>query len=164
METQREALLRRDAAALEWLIAECVQVKAAVVAADERESGLRRILNFGHTIGHALEAETSYKQYLHGEAVAWGMVAASMIGAGLQKTDAETARRIIAAVLAYAPLPRVTARSRNVARRLRTDKKTVNGAIHFVLPVEIGRVEIVRDVPERAVLQVIDELRTLSQA
>jgi len=96
--------------------------------------------------------------------VAWGMVAASMIGAGLQKTDAETARRIISAVLAYAPLPRVTAGSKRVARRLRADKKTVNGNVHFVLPVEIGRVEIVPDVPERAVLQAIDELRTLSQA
>ena len=164
MEKEREAILRRDAAALEWLIAECVRVKAAVVAADERETGLRRILNFGHTIGHALEAETSYKQYLHGEAVAWGMVAASMIGAGLQKTDAETARRIISAILAYAPLPRVTARSRSVVRRLRADKKTVNGTVHFVLPIAIGRVEIVPDVPERAVLQVVDELRTLSQA
>jgi 3-dehydroquinate synthase len=164
MEKEREAVLRRDPVALEWLIAECVAVKAAVVAADERESDLRRILNFGHTIGHALEAETSYQHYLHGEAVAWGMVAASMIGAGLQKTDAEAARRIISAVLAYAPLPRVTARSKNVARRLRADKKTVDGAVHFVLPVEIGRVEIVRDVPERAVLHAIDELRTLSQA
>jgi len=164
MEKEREAILRRDPPALEWLIAECVQVKAAVVAADERESGLRRILNFGHTIGHALEAETSYKQYLHGEAVAWGMVAASMIGAGLKKTDAQTARRIISAVLAYARLPRVTAHSQRVARRLRADKKTVNGAVHFVLPVEIGRVEIVCDVPERAVLHALDELRALSQA
>jgi len=164
MEKEREAILRRDPAALEWLIAECVAVKAAVVAADERESGLRRILNFGHTIGHALEVETSYKKFLHGEAVAWGMVAASMISAGLEKTDPETARRIRSAVLAYAPLPRVTVRSKNVARRLRADKKTVDGAIHFVLPVEIGRVEIVSDVPERAMLQAIDELRTLSQA
>jgi 3-dehydroquinate synthase len=164
MEKEREAILRRDPAALECLIAECVEVKAAVVAADEHEFGLRRILNFGHTIGHALEAETAYRQLLHGEAVAWGMVAASMIGAGLHKTDAETARRIISAVFAYASLPRVTARSRNIARRLRADKKTVDGAVHFVLPVEIGRVEIVRDVPEHAVLHAIDELRTLSQA
>jgi 3-dehydroquinate synthase len=164
MEKEREAILRRDPSALEWLIAECVAVKAAVVAADERESGLRRILNFGHTIGHALEAETAYKKYLHGEAVAWGMVAASIIGAGLEKTDPETTRRIRAAVLAYAPLPPVTVRSRNIARRLRADKKTVDGAVHFVLPVEIGRVEIVSDVPEPAVLQAIDELRRLSQA
>ncbi len=164
MEKERDAILRRDPAALEWLIAECVAVKAAVVAADERESGLRRILNFGHTIGHALEAETSYRHYLHGEAVAWGMVAASMVGVNVQKTDPKIARRIISAVLAYAPLPRVTARSRNIARRLRSDKKTVDGAIHFVLPIEIGRVEIVRDVPERTVLQAVDKLRTLSQS
>ena len=164
MEKEREAILQRDSSALEWLITHCVEVKAAVVAADERESGLRRILNFGHTVGHALEAETSYKQYLHGEAVAWGMVAAAMIGAGLQKTDADAARRIISAVLAYASLPPVAVRSKNVVRRLRADKKTIDGAIHFILPVEIGRVEVVCDVPERAVLQVVDELRTLSQA
>ena len=164
MEREREAILRRDMTALEWLIAECVAVKAAVVEADERECGLRRILNFGHTIGHALEAETSYRKYLHGEAVAWGMVGASVIGAGVEKTDAETARRIRSAVLGYAPLPPVTARSRNVTRRLRADKKSVDGAVHFVLPVEIGRVEIVSDVPEHVVLHAIDELRTLSQA
>ena len=65
---------------LEKLITECIRVKADVVSADERESGERRILNFGHTIGHALEAETDYKQFLHGEAVGWGMIAATMIG------------------------------------------------------------------------------------
>jgi 3-dehydroquinate synthase len=164
MEQQREAILRRDPAALEWLISECVQVKASVVAADDRESDLRRILNFGHTIGHALEAETSFKQYLHGEAVAWGMVAATMIAAALQLTPTDTARRIISLVLAYAPLPKVAARAKSVARRLRSDKKTMNGIVHFVLPREIGRVEIVSDVPERAVVQAVEELRTLSQA
>ena len=98
MEDHREQILQREPAALEWLITESVRVKATVVAADEREGGLRRILNFGHTIGHALEAETSYKQFLHGEAVAWGMVAAAMIAAALQRTDSETARRIISTV------------------------------------------------------------------
>jgi len=164
MEKKRAAILRRDPLALEWLIAECVAVKASVVEADERESGLRRILNFGHTIGHALEAETSYKKYLHGEAVAWGMVAATKIGARLERTDAETARRITSTVLAYAQLPPVASRSKSVIRRLRSDKKTVDGAVHFVLPVEIGQVEIVPNVPERAVLDAIEELRTLSQA
>lgn len=164
MEEQREQILQRDAAALEWLITECVRVKAAVVAADERESGLRRILNFGHTIGHALEAETGYRHFLHGEAVAWGMVAASMIAAGMQKTDSDTARRIISAVLAYAALPKVEARSKLIARRLLADKKTTNGRVHFVLPVEIGKVEVVSEVPERAVVQAVEELRYLSQA
>ena len=107
MESQRDALLRRDGALLETLITECIRVKADVVSADERESGERRILNFGHTIGHALEAETDYKQFLHGEAVGWGMIAATMIGATMQMTDSLTAQRIIGLVRAYAPLPRV---------------------------------------------------------
>jgi 3-dehydroquinate synthase len=163
MQRERERILQRDPAALQWLITECVKIKADVVAADEREGDLRRILNFGHTIGHALEAETAYRQFLHGEAVAWGMVAASMIAAGMQKTSSQTAQRIISAVLAYAPLPRVEARSKNIARRVLSDKKTVDGIAHFVLPREIGQVEIVRNVPERAVLQAIEELRYLSR-
>ncbi len=164
MENQRDRILQRDPAALEWVITECVRVKAEVVSQDERETGLRRILNFGHTIGHALEAETSYKQFLHGEAVAWGMVAASMISAAMQRTNADTARRIISTVLAYAPLPKVEPRGKKILNRLRSDKKTLDGVVHFVLPLEIGRVEVVPDVPERAVMQAIDELRYLSQA
>ena len=139
-----------------------MRVKADVVSADVREGGLRRILNFGHTIGHALEAETGYKQFLHGEAVAWGMVAAAMISAAMQRTDSETARRIISTVLAYAPLPKVETRGKRVAHRLAADKKTLDGVVHFVLPVSIGNVEIVGDVPTRAVEQAVDELRYLS--
>lgn len=162
IEDNHARVLQRDPAALEWLIAECVAVKAEVVGADERESDLRRILNFGHTIGHALEAETGFKHFLHGEAIGWGMVAAAMISAALQKTDSDTARRIISAVLALAPLPRVEVRGKKVARRLLNDKKTLNGVVHFVLPVEVGRVEIVPDVPDVAVVQSIEELRYLS--
>src|SRR5207302_4002572 len=104
-------------------ITECVRIKAEVVAADEREAGLRRILNFGHTIGHALEAETGYKHFLHGEAVAWGMVAASLISSGMQRTDAENTQRMISVVLAYAPLPRVDVKAKRIAKRLQADKK-----------------------------------------
>jgi 3-dehydroquinate synthase len=164
MEEKRDQILARDPAALEWLITECVRVKAGVVSADEHEHGLRRILNFGHTIGHALEVETGYKQFLHGEAVAWGMVAAAMIAAATQHTTSDTARRIISSVLAYAPLPKVEARGKRVAQRLLSDKKTLNGVVHFVLPVEIGKVEVVQDIPEREVVQAVDELRYLSQA
>lgn len=162
IEKNHEKLLQKDAATLEWLIAEAVRVKADVVAADEREGDLRRILNFGHTVGHALEAETSYKQFLHGEAVAWGMVAASMIAAAMQRTDSDTARKIISAVLALAPLPKVEVRGKKIARRLGSDKKTLDGVVHFVLPVAIGRVEIASDVPQAAVIQAVEELRYLS--
>jgi len=163
MEQQRDRLLRRDPAALEWLIAESVRVKAEVVAADERESDLRRILNFGHTIGHALEAETSYRHFLHGEAVAWGMVAAAMMAAAMRLAPPEDARRIISAVLSYSPLPGVTVRGSSVARRLSADKKTLGGVVHFVLPSRIGAVKIVRDLPERVIVQAVDELRYLSR-
>jgi 3-dehydroquinate synthase len=162
IEQNHERILQKDPTTLEWLISEAVRVKADVVAADEREGGLRRILNFGHTVGHALEAETGYKHFLHGEAVAWGMVAASMISAATQRADSETARKIISAILALAPLPRVDVRGKRVARRLGADKKTLNGVVHFVLPVEIGKVMIADDVPEPAVVQAVEELRYLS--
>lgn len=164
MEQNHERILQRDGEALEYLISAAVQVKAEVVAADEREADLRRILNFGHTIGHALETETGYKHFLHGEAVAWGIVAASMIAAAMQKTEPETARRIIATVLAYASLPKVTSRGKRILKRLSADKKTLDGVVHFILPTELGKVEIVSDVPEKAVVQAVEELRYLSQS
>jgi 3-dehydroquinate synthase len=164
MESNRDALLRRDGALLEALITECIRVKADVVSADEREGGERRILNFGHTIGHALEAETDYQQFLHGEAVGWGMIAATMIGAEMQVTDSLTAQRIIGLVRAYAPLPRVGVNGEGIAKRLLSDKKTVGGVPHFVLPTEIGKVEVVNTVPERAVLHAVEEIKELSEA
>ncbi len=163
MEQNRERILARDPETLEWLVAECVAVKAAVVEADERESGERRILNFGHTIGHALEADTAYKHFLHGEAVAWGMAAAAMISAAMRKAEPATTQRIISTVLAYATLPKITARSKNIVKRMKTDKKRVDGVLHFVLPVEIGRVEMCNEVPEDTVVKALDEIRYLSQ-
>jgi len=164
MESKREALLRRDGAVLEKLIAECIRVKADVVTADERESGERRILNFGHTIGHALEAETGYRKLLHGEAVGWGMIAAALIGYGLDVTDSLTAQRIIKMVLAYGPLPKFKARGRQLLKRLLADKKTVGGVPHFVLAKSIGTVEVVSDVPARVILRAIEEAKSLSVA
>jgi 3-dehydroquinate synthase len=163
MERERDKILQRDREALEWLIAETVAVTARVVSEDEREAGLRRILNFGHTLGHALEAETKYKQFLHGEAVAWGMVAATMLSVALQKAPPVTAQRIIAAVLSYSPLPKVSIRSKNVIKRLGIDKKSRNGVPHFILPVAIGKVEIFADVPEPMLVSALDEVRYLSQ-
>jgi 3-dehydroquinate synthase len=164
MESEREALLRRDGALLETLIAECIRVKADVVSADERESGERRILNFGHTIGHALEAETGYKKLLHGEAIGWGMIAAALIGYALDVTDSLTAQRIIATVFAYGPLPKFKAQSMRILKRLLADKKTIGGVPHFVLATGIGAVEVVKDVPQRVILHAIEEAKKLSIA
>jgi 3-dehydroquinate synthase len=154
--------LRRDPAKLERVIAESVKMKAKVVSADERESGLRRVLNFGHTVGHALEAVTGYRRFLHGEAVAWGMIAATKIAAALDKIDAGSAQRITEAVLGLGPLPRVEARGRAILWLLQSDKKTRDGIVHFVLPCAIGKVEIVSGVPDRIVLEAVEELRQLS--
>ncbi len=154
--------LRRDAAELEWVIAESVKLKAEVVSTDERESGLRRVLNFGHTIGHALEAESGYRRFLHGEAVAWGMIAAVNISSAIGRLAPETASQITASVLSFGRLPKVTADGRKILQRLQSDKKTANGKVHFVLPTKIGHVEIVNDVPENVILTAIDTIRALS--
>jgi 3-dehydroquinate synthase len=155
--------LRRDPASVEWIITEAVRLKAEIVSADERESGLRRVLNFGHTIGHALEAESGYRHFFHGEAVAWGMIAASHIASMVDRIEPATGRRIADAVLGLGPLPKVEIRGHDVLRLLQTDKKTRNGVAHFVLPREIGKVEIVNDVPEQVVIQAVEELRQISQ-
>ena len=139
------------------------RLKAEVVSADEREDGLRRVLNLGHTIGHALEAETGYRRLLHGEAVAWGMIAATNIALSVGRTDSVTAGRIADAVLSLGRLPEVNVSSRKILARLQSDKKTQNGVVHFILPREIGKVEVASDVPSTAVIDAVEELRRLSR-
>ena len=141
--------LRRDPAKLEWIIAESVRLKAEVVSSDERENGLRRVLNLGHTIGHALEAETGYRHFLHGEAVAWGMIASAKIASAVGLLENNAASRIADATRALGPLPKVQSKSRDILRLLKSDKKTRNGVVHFVLPRDIGKVEIVNGAPNR---------------
>jgi len=162
-EQNRAQILKRDPSDLEWLIAQSVRLKAEVVSADEHEGGLRRVLNLGHTIGHALEAETNYRGFLHGEAVAWGMVAATNIALSVGRTDSVTAGRITDSVLSLGRLPEVNVSARKIQTRLQSDKKTQNGVVHFILPREIGKVEVASDVPESAVLDSIEELRRLSR-
>src|ERR1700690_1988417 len=155
--------LRRDVVKLQWIITESVKLKAEVVSSDERENGLRRVLNLGHPIGHALEAQTRYRHFLHGEAVAWGMIASAKIARAGDGIDQASASRITDAVRALGPLPKVQARSRDILRLLKSDKKTRNGVVHFVLPREIGKVEIANNVPEQVVIEAVDELRRLSR-
>jgi 3-dehydroquinate synthase len=162
-EQKRDRILKRDPAELEWVIAQSVKLKAEVVSADEKEGGLRRVLNLGHTIGHAIESETGYRRLLHGEAVAWGMIAATNIALSVGRTDSVTAGRIADAVLSMGRLPEVDVKPRKILARLQSDKKTQNGVVHFVLPREIGKVEIASDVPESAVIAAVEELRRLSR-
>lgn len=155
--------LRRDAAMLKWVIAESVKLKASVVAADERENSLRRVLNLGHTIGHALEAESGYGRFLHGEAVAWGMIAAAEIAQVMGCCERATQQQVTEAIMSFGSLPQVKAQARQVLRLLQSDKKTRNGRLHFVLPRAIGQVEIVDDVPESVVIESIEHLRKFSR-
>jgi len=161
-EDRRREILDRDPSVVEKVIAESVRLKARIVSADEREGGLRQVLNLGHTIGHALEAETRYTQLLHGEAVAWGMIAATQIALSTGMLYSATAERIRTAILGFGRLPRMKFQTTGVLKRLQSDKKARQGAVHFVLPRQIGKVEIVSDVPAAAVRSAVEEIRKLS--
>ena len=105
MEKNSANILARDPAALERVITASIRMKAEVVGIDERESGLRMILNYGHTLGHAIEAATNYRALLHGEAIAWGMLAALQIALARGSVSPAQAARIEETILAYGPLP-----------------------------------------------------------
>jgi 3-dehydroquinate synthase len=142
---------------VERIIADAVRIKAEVVSADEREGGLRRILNFGHTVGHALEADTQYSRFLHGEAVAFGMRVATLLAqraSNLNAADAAAIERVIANYGPIPPLNGITASS--LAKRLISDKKTIQGKVHFVLPVKIGEVTVVSGIDDGLVLESIE--------
>jgi 3-dehydroquinate synthase len=150
-------VLQQEPGVVESVIAAAVRIKAEVVTADEREGDLRRILNFGHTFGHSLEAETKYERFLHGEAVAWGMHAATHLAEKMGRVCACDARAIHTVVSKYGPIPDLKGIAADrLAGRLRSDKKTVQGKVHFVLPVKIGEVEIVSGVQDSLVLESIE--------
>ena len=154
--TETAAVLARRPDAVDTIIAESVRMKCEVVSSDEREGDLRRILNFGHTFGHALEAETGYTRLLHGEAVAWGMRAAIYLGQLTGHVSAEDAVDMLETIAAYGPIPPVDGiPAENLLGRLVHDKKTIQGKVHFVLPVRIGEVTVVSGIAEKLVLEAI---------
>jgi len=142
---------------VDHIVAESVRIKAEVVSADERESGLRRILNFGHTFGHALEAETHYTRFLHGEAVSWGMRAATYLAEGLDMIPRTDSAAIVNVLDRYGPIPNCDGIGRTELQvRMLRDKKTIQNRLHFVLPVRIGEVVVRSDVSIAAVHHAID--------
>lgn len=160
IEAQAAALERREPEPLRHLIAACLRHKAEIVAADEREDGLRRILNFGHTLGHALESATGYTYFLHGEAVAWGMIAAGELAVALGRFPTEEAERMSALIGRLCrPLPPITASPSETLRHAASDKKAVAGELRFVLPRSIGAVEVVAGVPAATVLAALARCR-----
>jgi 3-dehydroquinate synthase len=150
------AVMAQEPATLERIIAAAVRIKAEVVTADEREGDLRRILNFGHTFGHALEAETRYERFLHGEAIAWGMRAATILAEKTGRLAGSEAASIQNVVAKYGSIPGLDGiEPAHLAARLRSDKKTIQGTVHFVLPVKIGDVAIVSGVDDVLVMESI---------
>ncbi len=144
------ALNARDAAALAYAVKRSCEVKASVVAADERESGLRAILNFGHTFGHAIEAGLGYGEWLHGEAVGCGMVMAADLSVRLGYLD-EAVRRRLVSVIGAARLPTrapALGDSRYI-ELMKVDKKAEAGTIKFILLKKLGET-LITDVPEHA--------------
>ena len=145
--SQLDDLFARDTAALVPAIADCCRIKAAVVEQDERESGPRRVLNLGHTVGHALEATTKYRRFRHGEAVGYGLLAAAAIGVTRQVMPAADRDALAVTIAKMGPLPAVgDLEAAQVVEAAGRDKKVVAGTLHFVLPGPIGSTRIVTDV------------------
>jgi 3-dehydroquinate synthase len=143
LDHQRDEILALEPAVTDQLIAAAVKIKAEVVTDDEREGDLRRILNFGHTIGHAIEAETAYVRLLHGEAVGWGMLAATRLAELTGTLKSDEADRIARVICSYGPLPAINDLDPDrLMARLASDKKTMQGKVHFVLPTAIGAVTV----------------------
>jgi 3-dehydroquinate synthase len=159
LENSIQSLAHRDAEALDFVIPRCIQAKANVVGRDERESGLREILNFGHTFAHAFETATAYRKYLHGEAVGWGMIAASRLGTRMGLMAREETERIERLVRRVGPLPSLPrARPSRLVKIMYADKKTRGGKLRLVLSRKIGSAETFGSMAPKLVAEVLERL------
>jgi 3-dehydroquinate synthase len=155
----RDRLFACDAASIEAVVIESTRIKAEIVSSDEREQGRRRVLNFGHTIGHALEAVTEYRRFRHGEAIAYGMIGAAVLGRNRGVTPPDAAAEIRQAITALGPLPPLSdLRSADVVAAMRRDKKVVGGTLHFVAATRLGATTEITDVTEKQVKEALGEL------
>jgi 3-dehydroquinate synthase len=158
LEKNREKILRLEPASLTHIIRRSCEIKSDVVSKDERESGLRAILNYGHTIGHAIETLTGYKKYLHGEAVAIGMYMEAKLSHQLGLINNEEVLRIKALISSY-ELPSEMPDEIEISDLIETmqiDKKTVAGKMHFVLPEKVGSVKIHREIAAEEIKRLLE--------
>jgi 3-dehydroquinate synthase len=148
-----------DRVAMENAIATACRIKADVVERDEREAGLRRVLNLGHTIGHALETVTAYRRFTHGEAVGWGLVGASFIARRRGLLSEAGYEAIASAVDHVGPRPAISdLRTPGILEALARDKKSKAGRVPFILPSAIGRVEVHDDVSRAEIVAALREM------
>lgn len=145
MDRERERVLNREAV-LDEVVARAIDVKISVVSEDEREGDRRRLLNYGHTIGHGFEAATRYSVLTHGDAVAWGMIAANAIAAARGLISADVRRRMDECILAYGPEPLPDMNESAILGAIRHDKKFRQDRQVMVLPVSIGSCEVFEDI------------------
>jgi 3-dehydroquinate synthase len=145
MEENVNEVLGREPKALEKVISASIRMKAGVVNRDERENGLRMILNLGHTVGHAIEQVTRYKALLHGEAVGWGMIAALFVAHRRRSITGAQAARLENLIHLYGPLPAVKLSARRLSAATGGDKKNVGGVRRFVLPIGVGDAGVIED-------------------
>ena len=158
LELQVEKLVSLDTATLSQAILRCCEIKAEVVAQDEREGGIRAILNLGHTFGHAIEAEQGYGNWLHGEAVAAGTVIACKAAEALSWFDASQTRRVISLFEAFAlPVDGPSTMSKaDYVKHMKRDKKVEAGSIRFVLPQGMGKAVVTKDVTDEILSNLLD--------
>jgi 3-dehydroquinate synthase len=148
MERNADAILAGNPKAIEYVVAASVRMKAEVVGIDEMETGLRMILNYGHTLGHAIEAATRYKKLLHGEAVAWGMIAATRLGGARGTVTEAQVGRIEKVIFDYGPLPALRLPIDRLLDAATRDKKNRSGVRRFILPSGIGNALVVENVTD----------------
>lgn len=157
LEANQQAIKQQDPQALSYMIKRCCEIKAEIVAIDERESGLRAILNLGHTFGHAIEAEQGYGNWLHGEAVSTGIVLASAVAIKKEWLNASEFSRIKSLLQAFdlpivAPIDMVYD---DFIKHMRHDKKVFDGQLFFVIPQGIGKAVVTNDITDEVLRTVL---------
>ena len=159
LESDRDALLRLEGARLEEIVSTAVRLKAEVVAGDELDYSSRMLLNFGHTIGHAIEAATAYEGYSHGEAIAVGMVAEAKVSRALDLMSEAEVKRLEGLISAYGLPTRVNGVTlESIAQLIAHDKKVKSGRWRFSLPKRLGEGTVIEDPPREVVLSGIREV------
>ena len=154
-----KAIFARDESVLVPAIVESCRIKADVVTRDERESGLRRILNYGHTVGHALEAVTKYRRFRHGEAIAYGMLAAADLAVARGALADRERQALVRLITKLGPLPPIADLPLvEILEAIRRDKKVVDGKLHFVIAIQVGATMTIDDVTEDELKAVLERL------
>ncbi len=158
LENNQLALLNKEPDALEYTVSKCCEIKADIVRQDEKEHGLRALLNLGHTFGHAIEAELGYGAWLHGEAVAAGTVIACKLAIARNQFTQEQLSRVID-IFRFFKLPiegPATMSAEDYINHMSRDKKVLSGTMRFILPKGIGEAEVVSDVSEKELYELLN--------